>query len=642
MGRVIRVAATAALAVFCSTAAFAQSPYSSLYVFGDSLSDAGRVPGLILAQDPTFPLVPPPPVSPPYFGGRFSNGPVWVELLPGLIGAPPSPAQNFAVGGAETNTDNLFNPLLSAFNVTLPGIQSEISTYTGSGGRFQPSAVVTVFGGGNDYFNFLDQATPPTLAQVPTEVASVTGNIQSDIRAVVGAGAKIILVPNIPDLGVTPAYSSTSLAGVATALSVQHAAALDAQLGVLAKQLNVNIFVVDFATALHVVEANPARFGFTNISNACVPAAVPGFPASIFPGTPCANPDQYLFWDSVHPTATAQMILAEYAADTLMAPLTIAAQGAFALTNGDSFLRRMQDAMFGSGATGHGSPMASGTFSGSDVFLNVRRGFGDGNPGNGAFGFDYRSNQISGGAFVHPWTNVSLGVIGGFDDGTANLDDSRSSIGLTSYHLGAMGRFDNGSLFAGTGIAYSYDRYSLNRQTYVPQLQSAADTNGHTVSAFGTAGYRFNFGAVTVGPLLALRYTSATIDGYSENGAPGLDMIVQAQRAEQLIGSAGIAASTQYLMGTTMVVPYVNFALERDFMGDNRIIETALVTVPDVGRTFQTGNNDDVYGRVNGGVTFPLAPGNAHGITGTVSGETTIGRSGGNEHAIFGTIRGQL
>ena len=205
-----------------------------------------------------------------------------------------------------------------------------------------------------------------------------------------------------------------------------------------------------------------------------------------------------------------------------------------------------------------------------------------------------------------------------------------------------MGRFDNGALFAGTGVAFSYDRYALSRQTFVPQLQSAADTNGHTVSAFGTAGYRFNFGAITVGPLLALRYTNAFIDGYSENGAPGLDMIVQSQRAEQLIGSAGIAASTQFAAGSTTVIPYLNFALERDFLSDNRIIETALVTVPDVGRTFQTGNNGDVFGRVNGGITFPLAPGNTHGITGTLSGETTIGRNGGNEHAIFGTIRGQI
>ena len=347
--RMIRVAVTAVLAVAFSTAVYAQSPYSTVYVFGDSLSDRGRVPGIILEQNPNFPLIPPPPVSPPYFDGRFSNGPTWAELLPGLIGGAPNPGQNLAVGGAETNSDNIYNPALSTFNVTLPGIRTEIDTFTGSGGRFQSSAVVALFGGANDYFAFLDQTKPPTLGQIPTEVAAVTGNIQSNIRALVDAGARTILVPNIPDIGATPAYRTTSLADVATALSVQHAAALNAQLGALARQLNVNIFVVDFATALQLVQANPPRFGFTNITDACVPAALPPFPASIFPGTPCANPNQHLFWDNVHPTAAAQQILAEYAADTLLAPLTIAAQATFALTNGDSFLRRMQESMFGSG-----------------------------------------------------------------------------------------------------------------------------------------------------------------------------------------------------------------------------------------------------------------------------------------------------
>ena len=112
-----------------------------------------------------------------------------------------------------------------------------------------------------------------------------------------------------------------------------------------------------------------------------------------------------------------------------MAPLTIAAQEAFALTNGDSFLRRMQESMFGAGVSGLGLPMLSGKSDGSDVFLNVRRAFGDDSPGNNAFGFDYRANQISGGAFVHPWQNVALGLIGGFDDGTANLDDSAARSG---------------------------------------------------------------------------------------------------------------------------------------------------------------------------------------------------------------------
>jgi outer membrane lipase/esterase len=574
------------------------------------------------------------PKSPPYFDHRFSNGPTYAERVPGLIGVAPNPGQNFAVGGAETNTDNLANGFLSFYSVTLPGIKSEIDTFISSGGRFQASAVVIHYGGANDYFAFLDQSsTPPPIGTVPAEVAAVTGNIQSNIRSLVAAGARTIVVPNVPDLGDTPAYRGTAFADAATAVSVQHAAALNAQLGALAKELNVNIVVVDFATGLKTVLADPARFGFTNVTSACVPQKS-ALPPYIDPGTPCPNPNQYLFWDYVHPTSAAHQLLAEYVADTLLAPLTIAAQATFALTNGDSFLRRMQESVLGAG---NGSPMLNpGRPADGNLFLNVRRQFGEGSPGKDLVGFDYGVTQVSGGAIFRPWNNVALGLIGGYDYGRADLDQSRGSIGLSSYRLGAMGGYDNGLLFGGAGVALAYDSYGLNRQTFVPQLQSSADTSGHTVSAFGSAGYRFNFGPITAGPLFALRYTNVHIRGYFEQGAPGLDMIVQSQWADALIGGAGFAAATQVAPG---VIPHLELALEKNLLRKDRTIETALVTVPDVGRTLRIGDDDGrVFGRLSGGVNFSMM----RGLTGALTGETTIGRRGENEHAFFGTISGNL
>jgi outer membrane autotransporter protein len=201
-----------------------------------------------------------------------------------------------------------------------------------------------------------------------------------------------------------------------------------------------------------------------------------------------------------------------------------------------------------------------------------------------------------------------------------------------------MGGYDNGALFGGAGVAVSVDQYDLNRQTFVPQLRSWADTDGNGVNAFGALGYRFNFGAITAGPLVALRYTGIRIDQYAEQGAPGLDMIVEAQKAEQLVGSAGIAAASQFTIGAMAVLPYLNLSIERNLLDNDRNLASALVTVPDVVRIIEVGEAGDVFGRVNGGVTFDLAP----GIKGSVRGETTFGRSGANEHAIYGSVIGRL
>jgi outer membrane lipase/esterase len=615
-----------------SASSNAEPRYSTVYVFGDSLSDRGRIPGL-LEKVPHFPPTFIFPKS-PYFDGRFSNGPTWAERLPTLIGVAPAPDQNFAVGGAETGYDNLANDDLASFNVKLPGIRTEIDAFTGSGGRFGESAVTVMYGGANDYFAFL--GTNPTPADVPVEVASVTGNIYSNIHALASAGARTILVPNIPDLGSTPSYRNTDQAAVAGALSEQHAAALNAQLGRLAEELNIDIFVADFSTGLNTILLDPQRFGFTNVTDACVTANAPSFPTYLFPGPACLNPDQHLFWDDVHPTSPAHQLLAGYAADTLLAPLTIGPQAALSLNLGDSFLLRAQKITLGSRSDGNASTLTKSTPEGQDVFLAVERNSGDVSSGNEMAGFDYGVTRVSGGVILRPSTDITLGLIGGYDDGQANLLQSRGSIELTSLRLGGVAGYDNGALFAGAGLAYSFDEYGLNRQTHVPQLQSSAETDGRTFGAFGSVGYRFNFGAITAGPLLGLRYTDTDIEQYREWGAPGLDMIVQSQGAKELIGSVGIVAKGEFALGASKIMPHLELGLESDLLDDNRTIETALATVPDVVRTLSVSKDEDVYGRLGGGVSLMF---NSH-VKGHLSGETTIGRSGNDEHSVFFSLSG--
>jgi phospholipase/lecithinase/hemolysin len=73
--------------------------YHDIYVFGDSFSDTGNIFNV------TAEAIPP---SPPYFNGRFSNDPVWVEYLASALGLTFSPNTNFAFGGATTGFENMF------------------------------------------------------------------------------------------------------------------------------------------------------------------------------------------------------------------------------------------------------------------------------------------------------------------------------------------------------------------------------------------------------------------------------------------------------------------------------------------------------------------------------------------------------
>ncbi len=59
---------------------------------------------------------------------------------------------------------------------------------------------------------------------------------------------------------------------------------------------------------LDTIVANPASYGFTNVTQPCLTGEV-----NYAGGTPCADPNQYLFWDELHPTAAGHEILANEA-----------------------------------------------------------------------------------------------------------------------------------------------------------------------------------------------------------------------------------------------------------------------------------------------------------------------------------------
>src|SRR6266404_1973870 len=73
----------------------ATSPYDAVYVFGDSYCDVGNI---YAATNGAIPL------SPPYFHGRFSNGPIWIEHVAGVWGLPMTASllggTDYAFGGA--------------------------------------------------------------------------------------------------------------------------------------------------------------------------------------------------------------------------------------------------------------------------------------------------------------------------------------------------------------------------------------------------------------------------------------------------------------------------------------------------------------------------------------------------------------
>lgn len=252
--------------------------FSQIYAFGDSLVDTGNAYNFIKAA--TGDEFPP---SPPYFQGRFTNGPVWVEGLSSSLGITLT---NFAFGGATTGT-------LNTVNANLPGLTQQIINFTTANTQADDKALYVIWAGANDYRNGVTNPVEPV------------NNLINAVKSLASVGAENFLVVNLPNLGALPSVNKnpTVSAGL-TALTNAHNSGLAVGVNTLNQQEDLHVTLFDVNSLFSRGLASPEEFGLTNVTDACLTITSP----TSF--TTCPDPNQYLFWDQLHPTAYTHSILA--------------------------------------------------------------------------------------------------------------------------------------------------------------------------------------------------------------------------------------------------------------------------------------------------------------------------------------------
>ena len=262
-------------------------PISRVIAFGDSLSDTGNFLALTTSMPGSFPV--PLPQAGDYSQGRFSNGAVAVEVLANGLGVP---LQNYAYGGAKTGAGG---------QVPGTGLQSQVGTFTSmlSGQAADPNALYFVWGGAND----LRDITPATFS---TTITNTIGNLTGIVGSLYQLGARHFLLPNLPDIGLTPEARSGG-AGVmagATFASETFNNGLAAAYGALAGALVGEHFTyVDIMSAQRALTAGAPGNGFSNVSQGCFTGYIG------VAGTQCTGASGYLYWDKIHPTTATHAVL---------------------------------------------------------------------------------------------------------------------------------------------------------------------------------------------------------------------------------------------------------------------------------------------------------------------------------------------
>ena len=294
-------AAAVALAAPAGAAPLSDT-YSSLFVLGDSLSDDGN---LFEATDGEN------PPSPPYFQGRFSDGPVFTDYLAQGFAV----TENFAYGGAQAVPDDDAIPDLPeqlGFLAQVPPA------------AFGPNGLATLLLGANDLFAAIGTGAEESTARAAAD-AVVEG-----ARTILGLGISKVAVLSLPRLDTTPLYTlfQPDLSDEALAAERAFNAALDAGLaGLRAEGLDVER--VDSQALFADLLADPA----TGIEEPVLPCLFPSDEAAAAFGEPrlcdlAAEAPGRAFFDSVHPSAAVHEAFAERVEEALTpAPIPVPAAG---------------------------------------------------------------------------------------------------------------------------------------------------------------------------------------------------------------------------------------------------------------------------------------------------------------------------
>jgi phospholipase/lecithinase/hemolysin len=245
--------------------------YDNLYVFGDSYCDVGNIFAATGGAEP----------GAPYYNGRFSNGPIWLDHVAGFLGVPMKASllggTDYAFGGAWVTAPQ------SIPGGTIPSVPQQVQMYLAAhGGKADPNALYILEGGGNDILLSPTSGSPDALGY---QIAVGLADSELMLRQ---AGATHFVIPNLYNVGLLPAAADrVAFASAATAATNKW---VDQLLAYEQLLQGIHILRMEIFGLMSAIQKDPTHFGFSDVTDPCLTTTL------------CPDPDHTFFWDTHHPT----------------------------------------------------------------------------------------------------------------------------------------------------------------------------------------------------------------------------------------------------------------------------------------------------------------------------------------------------
>lgn len=271
-----------------STSAFA---YSQIVAFGDSLSDNGPDDGWGIDV--------------------YSNGPVWVDYLAQDLGVG---LLDMAYGGARTD----YHPSTNSETLGLSWqidqyIDQYINPYINMPKKPGSDALYTIWIGGNDLLSTLPPESNSPFGVIPNAAINI-GHAIGDLYE---AGARDIVLMNMPNLGATPLLNGENLKANALPdyLNLPEFYDMPGYGEILSKGYNCSLAITQAIMELYLPDLNLYSIDIFALMDEFIAGDYFDNTTTMLALDPFFGIDttglDYLFYDAIHPTTYAHSLIAD-------------------------------------------------------------------------------------------------------------------------------------------------------------------------------------------------------------------------------------------------------------------------------------------------------------------------------------------
>jgi outer membrane autotransporter protein len=217
-------------------------------------------------------------------------------------------------------------------------------------------------------------------------------------------------------------------------------------------------------------------------------------------------------------------------------------------------------------------------------------------------GTDYRlsSKSVIGASIAYLDSSIDFNPVGegSLDTESMALSIYGSLYAAKSFYLDGLVNYAMADYDASRNISYSQGS-GLGDLA----LDAAGSTEGDTLSAGLFGGYDFVFKGITISPNVGFFYVDAKIDGFTEGGAGGLNLIYDDQDFKSLTSNVGLRINATWNLPWVVLLPGLRFDFIREFEDDVDVFQVRFAADPNGMSAppirIETDNPDTSYTRMS-------------------------------------------